>query len=292
MKKLAFLILSFVFSFTTLLCVAQEEPAEKDNRPVRAPFESAYLIDAQTVYIPTAKTLEFVIHHRFGVIENGISDLYGIYAPSNIRLGLNYSITNDLMVGIGTTKFKKMQDIQWKYSILKQTRSNTIPVSVSYFGNLAITAVNKDNLMGDDTKFTNRFSYFNQIIISRKINDHLSIQIAPSFTHYNFTSDKLDHDRIALSFSGRYKFSPQSSILFSYDHPFFIEGITEYTKETNKTIPNFCIGYEVSTSTHAFQIVLGASDKILHQENIMYNQNDFFKSKFVLGFNMTRLWNF
>jgi hypothetical protein len=54
--------------------------------------------------------------------------LYGIYAPSNIRLGFNYGITSKLTVGFGTEKNNKMQEFLLKYAILSQNRGGTIPV--------------------------------------------------------------------------------------------------------------------------------------------------------------------
>ena len=70
------------------------------------------VIDNQTSVIPSAKTLEMVIQHRFGSMENGLSDFLGIYGAANLRLGLNYTATDWLQIGIGTTKNYKLQDPQ------------------------------------------------------------------------------------------------------------------------------------------------------------------------------------
>ncbi|MDZ7743031.1 MAG: DUF5777 family beta-barrel protein [Bacteroidota bacterium] len=133
MKKLTILILAILIGMGSLL--AQEE--KKEDKPVRDPFESGILIDNQTVKIPTRKTLEFIIEHRMGKIKD-IKDLFGIYAASNIRLGLNYSLMDDLMIGFGTTKDQKLQDFRVKYVVFEQTRQNTIPVGIALYGNMAI----------------------------------------------------------------------------------------------------------------------------------------------------------
>lgn len=52
-----------------------EQPAQKPL--VKAPFESGYFIADQTVSLPPAKTLEFVIQHDFGTIQQKWSDLWG-----------------------------------------------------------------------------------------------------------------------------------------------------------------------------------------------------------------------
>ena len=275
---------------------ATEEPVKE--RPARPAFESGLLFDAATTTLQPSKTLEMIIQHRFGTMDNGITELYGIWEQSNIRLGMNYSILNNLMVGLGTTKFNKMQDIQVKYNVLQQTRSNKIPVTISLYEVVGIDGSAEDKF-GMNYKFSNRFNYFTQIIISRRFNDMFSLQIAPGFTHYNSVDSTLDHDRLSFSFAGRVKFTPQSSLIIGADIPLRVQGISEHSKDFNVTnaiwnqmLPNISIGYEVSTSTHAFHIFLASGQGILPQENIMFNKNDFFKKGILIGLNITRLWSF
>lgn len=276
--------------------ITEEKPVE---RPARAAFESGLLFDGATTTLQPSKTLEMIIQHRFGSMDKGITDLYGIWAPSNIRLGLNYSILDNLTVGIGTTKYNKMQDLQVRYKILQQTRSNKIPVTIVVYEVIGIDG-SADSKFGVNYKFSNRINYFTQVLISRRFNDKLSIQIAPSFTHYNSTDSLVDHDRIALNIAGRYKFSPQSSVIISGDFPFHFQGMSEIREDINETLnplrPNVCVGLEVATSTHAFHIYLGTSQGILPQESIInnrYSKDDpFYKGSIILGLNITRLWNF
>jgi hypothetical protein len=215
---------------------------------------------------------------------------------------MNYSILNNLTIGVGATKFNKMEDLQVKYRIIEQTRSNSIPVTVMLYGVAGIDGSNKtkwDATAESDTskyKFSNRLSYFGQVIVSRRFNDKLSLQIAPGFTHYNCVDSVYNHDRFSLSFAGRYKISPQGSVIVSGDFPLNIKGIEDYKKVDPKTViydrPNICVGFEISTSTHAFHIYLASAQGILPQEDIMWNKNDFFKGEFLIGLNITRLWNF
>ena len=286
--------INFCFKFTSLVILslsmsvfsgyAQEDEATEPakERPARPAFESGLLFDGATTTLQPSKTLEMIIQHRFGTIDNGVTDLYGIWAPSNIRLGLNYSILNNLMVGIGTTKFNKMQDIQIKYNVLQQTRSNKIPVTISLYEVIGIDG-SAEEKFGANYVFSHRINYFTQVIISRRFNDMFSLQIAPSFTHYNSIDSTLDHDRFSFSFAGRIKFSPQSSFIIGGDFPLKIQAISEHTPEYNETsvnwqdlAPNICIGYEVATSTHSFHLYLASGQGILPEENAVFNKNDFF----------------
>lgn len=270
--------------------VAQDEEVPED-KPVRSPWESGYLIDQQTIQIPYQGTLEFVIHHRFGTVNNGISDFWGIWGTSNIRLGFNYSIKNNLQVGIGTTRFKRFQDVQVKYNILNQTRSGRIPVALTFYGNIGIDGQN-EKFYGAEYKFTNRFTYFGQFIVARKFTEALSVQVSPSFLHYNMVDSLIDHDQFGVSAAARYKLTPTMSIIANYDQPLHLKGISEYREFTNKSKPNFGMGIEISTSTHAFQIFVGSSERLLPQDIIHYNQNNFWDGQFLIGFNITRLWTF
>jgi hypothetical protein len=261
--------------------VTSTEKSEKDKRPVKNSFESGYLINSMTCIIPTANTLEFIIQHRFGLLKSESFDMFGLYAPSNIRMGLNYTITDRIMVGAGSTKFNKLQDVQWKIALLRQTRSGSMPISLTYFGNAAVD-VRSDIF----PKFTNRLSYFHQFIISKKITDRLSLQLAPSYFHFNIVDSLKVHSNIALSFNGRFKVSDVSSVIFEYD-----QLLTKQNTELQPK-PNLGIGFETATSAHAFQIFVGTFNAIIPQHNLFYNQNDFTKGEMLLGFNITRLWNF
>ena len=167
-----------------------------------------------------------------------------------------------------------------------------MPVSLTLFANLALDGRNKD-VFGIDYSSTNRISYFSQAIVSRKFTDWLSLQVAGSFTHYNSVDTILDHDKVGIHFSGRVKFSPQSSFIFNYDIPLDIESLySSYGNEALKPKPNLAFGVEIATSTHAFQIFIGTADGLLPQDVMMYNQNDFTKGEMALAFSITRLWNF
>lgn len=297
MKKISTFLLSALLLFGIAFSVSAQDEEKAVDKPIRPAFQSGYLIDNQTTYLPVEGTLEMVIHHRFGVTGNGSSDLWGIYAPSNIRMGFNYSIKDYLQIGIGTTKFKKFQDLTYKVLLLQQTRSGRIPVSIAFYGNVALDA-RDEAVFGVDYEFAHRFSYFNQLIISRKINEMFSVQLAPSFSHFNIVEQGLQNRYVGISFNGRARISPQTSILFHYDTPIEIDGLLvkgqaglDGTFEHELPKANIGIGVEISTSTHAFHIFLASGQGILPQENMLFNRNDFFDGGMLLGFNMTRLWN-
>lgn len=294
MKKMRNILLLLPLSLMASNLQAQDakEPAAfVKSKPVKNTFGSVWLMDNQTVMVPIKGTLEFDIQHRFGVVNNGSKDLFGLFAPSNIRLGLNYAPVKNLFVGLGITKERNQLDLNAKYSLLQQTTDNKIPISVAYFGNVVVDTRNKSNF-----RYTvHRFSYFNQLIIARKITEKLSVQAAPSISWFNnvegYIADdgsikkKMNNHHVAISALGRFKINDKSAIIAGYDQP-----LTQHT--TNNPHPNICFGFETVTSSHAFQVFFGNYYGIVPQSNNFLNQNDFRDGQFIIGFNITRLWNF
>ena len=309
MKK--YILIIILFFLVTAISFAQDAAGDSTavvkvkDKPVRSPFESGYLIDDQTTVIQNVHTLEAVIQHKFGTIQNGRTDLWGIFAPgASIRLGLDYVLAKNFQVGFGITNQNMTTDINAKWTIMQQTRKNTFPLAVAIYGNMAIDGRNISafesgnvqqahnlpnvNLFGQ----SDRLSYFSELIIGRKFNDMFSLQAGVSFTHFNAIGLPFDHDKIGLHFNGRIKVTPQGSLIFNFDTPLRIKEISEQTTWTNPPKQNLSFGYEVSTSTHTFQIFMSTSNTLMAQYRMMSNQNDLTKQQFQIGFNITRLWGF
>ncbi len=291
MKKTIFSILIVFSLLSSAFCQDEAEQKEKD-KPVRSPWSSGILIDQQTSLIPEVKTFESVIQHRFGSIQSDFSDLFGIYSPgANLRLGFNYVILKNVQIGYGLTKGRMYNDFNLKWTPFEQTRENKVPVSITLYGNFAISG-NSDNSYGLNYEFGDRLSSFSQLIIGRKVNDAISLQTAVSFSHYNWVGVGMDHDIIAWHLAGRYKFSDQSSIIFNYDLPLEIKIISEQREFTNHPKANLSIGYEVSTGTHAFQFFIATATGIVPQDIVSNNQSEWKNGGFAFGFTMNRLWGF
>ena len=329
--------------------IPEEQPTQKPLE--KAAFESGYFIADQTVALPPAKTLEFVIQHDFGTIQSHWSDFWGIWGASNIRLGLSFTITKDLQVGLATTKNKLLQDVNLKYTFVRQ-RKGGFPLTITFFGNVALNASNKstlgnnmlpsdldyntlvedptfrDNLINqqkindslgvnyvtynqatglkganstdlgslfDQTfKASYRLSYYAEFMFAHRFCKEFSAQLGISWMHFNLVDQSemannhvngMYNDNINFSGLGRIKVSPQTSVLLSYS-----QSVWTYTNTA--PWPNFGLGVEISTSTHAFQLFLTAANGLVPQQTAMYNYNNPYNGAILLGFNITRLWTF
>lgn len=272
-------ILLLALFILPLSVFSQEEV--KEEKPERPAFDSAFLIDNPTNVVFGKNTLEVVMNHRFGEFGNE-NDLVGFWGRSNIRIALAYSIHDRLAIGFGTTKENRFQDFNWKAALLRQTRSNKIPVSLTYYGNFVINARPKDVF----TQTQDRYSFFHQIIIARRFNPNISLQIAPSISHFNSVESTMKNDMISIAFGGRCKISPNTSIVFDYSQP-----LTKF--EANNPPAGFSLGAEFGTSAHTFQIFVTNLRGIIPQQNYMKNENHFFEAEgMLIGFNITRNYNF
>jgi len=262
------------------------------------------------------------IQHRFGTVNNGYEDFWGFFAPSNIRIGFSYVPVNKLNVGVGFTKSTvavtpgqppslvsgPLWDGSLKYSIITQTKGVS-PVSLTYYGNAAYNT-KKDTGHYVYTNNSDRLTFFNEIIIARKVTEKLSVQVAPSLSHQNVVNGyfvqmndstlkiepDMEFNHFAISFSARYKLTDVTSVMINYDQP-----ITKHV--SNNPSPSLSFGLEFNTSAHSFQVFATNYYFLIPQVNNMYNTNSPFKytdaqgnkiagGKFLIGFNITRLWNY
>jgi len=298
---------------TNSFCFAQDSASTENTapkvkpRPVKNTFQSTWLIDDQSVMVPIKGTFEADIQHRFGTVKNGIKDLFGIYASANMRIGFSYVPINNLQLGFGLAKNNMLLDGSAKYAIIKQTKG-VYPVSVTYYGNIGYKTIHDAG--GALFKYgTQRLSFFNQLIVARKINDKLSVQVAGSIAHQNsvpgyyaqkdtisYVYKEQKFDMFAASVCARYKLTDVTCLLIEYDQP-----LVRFA--TNNPNPNLAFGFEFNTSGHTFQLFAGNYSLLSPQQNSLSNTNNPFGftqtggskvkgGQFLIGFNITRLWNF
>jgi hypothetical protein len=211
-----------------------------------------------------------------------------------MRLGFSYSLLDNLQVGFGANNYNMQVDLNAKLAVIKQTRDNAIPVSVTLFGDIAMDTRAKSSVL-PIINTTDRLSYFSQVMVARKISEKFSIQASLNYTHFNNVEGYLDdknvvqpkmkNDHISYSLTSRYKISPKTSIIFNYEQPL----TTHYM---NNPKPNLSLGLDMKSSGHDFQVFFGNYGYTVPQNNSFLNQNDFTKGQYVIGFNMSRLWNF
>jgi len=278
MKRFLF---SLILLWVTCSGFSLNDTTKVRKEPVRDFFSGLMIIDHQSVISPYKHRMQLIIQHRFSKIES-IADLFGIYGASNVRLALAYGVTDRIMLGFGTEKYHKLQDLFWKVAILQQTESGSMPIALSYFGNATIDARDKA-IFGKGYRFIDRLSYFHQLILARKFCDHFSFELAGSYSHFNKVDSVFQNDGIGLMAGGRVHIYNDWSLLFEYSQNFWLDAPAHYQ---TKPQPVISFGFEKATSTHSFQVFASSTDKISPQRIMNESFQDLSLQRLMLGFNI------
>jgi len=259
--------------------------APKDE-PVIATFKATRLINQQTIEVGGTRSLDFRIHHHFGPFNSGAYDFWGIDGGASIRLGLEYSYNGRLQFGLGRTSYEKQIDGFLKYRLLRQSKSGSMPISVTLFSGAYRNGIKGLQIGGID-KFkyaSDRLSFVQQIIIARKIDDKLSIQITPTMVHYNLVENLSDqNDAYFLGIAGRYKISNRTAITYEY-------GAKLLNYSESKYYDSMGIGLDIETGGHVFQMFLTNSFGMTENQTFARTNSAWADRGFRLGFNVSRMF--
>lgn len=264
-----------------LSLLGEEEPV---TNYTTATFKTTRVINMHSVENAAGGVLDFRISHRFGAINTGAYDLFGLDVAS-MRMGFEYGINDRLMVGVGRSNVNKEADAFVKYKILRQsTGKKKMPVSVSWFSS-AVVRMTK----WEDTSRTNYFSsrmyYCHQLLIARKFNESLSIQLAPTLVHRNLVKDStMMNDVFAGGIGARYKITRRTS--FNVEYVYVLPGQIEdiYTNSLS-------IGFDIETGGHVFQLHFTNSKPMNEKGFITETTGSWEKGDIMFGFNVSRVFS-
>ena len=284
MKKVGITFLAFIICtnmFSQNIDDILELESTNSSTVVTGTFNGTRIMNGQSIETRQKGVLEFLIQHRFGTLNSGWYELFGL-DQSNIRFGLEYSITNDLAIALGRSSFEKTFDGYVKYKILKQTTGvKSKPISLAFFGS-ATEKTLKDYEPDDKPTFEDRLAYTSQLLIARKFSPSFSFQFTPTYIHFNTVPTHEDpNDIFALGFGARIKVSKHISINGEYYYnlnPF----------ESIETTNSLAVGIDIETGGHIFQIILTNSRSMLEKGFIAETTGDFFNGDIHLGFNISR----
>jgi len=287
MRKLILIL----FLCAPVIALAQDDmallaSADTSKQYVTSTFKGSHIVNFESVETQGKGVLEFMIQHRFGDFNGGINSLFGMDNGATIRFGLGYGITNRLEVGIGRTSYEKMLDGYLKYRLLRQTIGG-MPFSVTLFGSVYATTLKDGNAAANGFDMYHfagdRLSYTFQPIIARKFSDVFSLQVSPTYIHFNMVENITDkNDAFVLGFAGRYKFSKRMAITAEYGARYM-----SYTasKDYHNTLG---VGWEIETGGHVFQMFITNSTGITAPQYLTHTNTSWRDGGIRLGFNISR----
>ena len=249
-------------------------------------FHSTRIIFGQSIERMPKKGLDLRIEHRFGLIQDGWQEFFGIDQSSSF-LGLEYGLNDRVMIGLGRATYKKTVSGFIKAGLLRQSSgSRNVPVSVGFVSSLAMNTTK----YGDEEKndnFSARLDYTNQLLIARKFNKNLSLQVTPTHVHRNMVrTNEEKNDLLAVGIGGRYKISNRVAITAEY---YYVEGIQEatYAKYENP----LAVGVDIQAGSHVFQIHLTNAMPMTENNFLGETTGNFFKGDIRIGFNISQVFS-
>jgi hypothetical protein len=290
-----FLLASFIFLGGITQAWGQDLEAlldsteEKKVEYAKATFKSSRVVNLHSVEKVATGALEFRISHRFGTLNGGSYQLWGL-DQATIRLGLDYGINDWLMVGLGRSTYEKTYDFFVKANFTRQsTGARQMPVSVLYFGSVAINTLRPDALGSREMDFQNRLSYVNQLIIGRKFSEAFSLQLSPTFVMRNMTPMSLTRsDNLwAMGAAGRLKLSKRVALNAEYVYrlpPTESRALAEFNNYYN----SLSVGFDIETGGHVFQFHVSNSSPMIEKGFIAETTGDWTNGGVHIGFNITR----
>lgn len=252
-----------------------------DNEPMYISFlfKGTKVVNGQSVELPSKGVLQFTIQHRFGTLNSGFYNLYGL-DNSQVRFGFDYGIKDYLSVGIGRSSAIKKIDMNSKFRIKRQIKEG-FPFTIVMNSAIYIKQWQSADAQLEAFLLTNQLSFTTQLLVARKINRDLTIQFSPTMVHYNLVEKSEEpHDKYSVGVGGRYKITKRLSINSEYF----------YQLTDNKNNNALSFGFDIETGGHVFQLHLSNSSAMIDPDFITKNSGNWIDGDIYFGFNISRVF--
>lgn len=289
------LFITWALIASPMLALAQDDllnELEKQDSllkvPVEATFKSTRVINGQSVENMKKNHLDFRISHRFGRLNSGSYQLFGL-DQATLRLGFEYGLTDDLMIGVGRSSVQKAYDFFGKYKIVKQsTGRRAMPVSVSLFASGVIRTLKPSDPAEIELSFQNKLTYCTQLLIARKFSERFSLQLSPTILYRN-SPELLTDERllVATGIGARFKLNKRVSVNGEYFLTFRDSGGTAASVYENA----LALGVDIETGGHVFQLHFTNSLGMIEKQFIGETTGAWRKGDIHYGFNISRTFS-
>lgn len=275
------LTISFCLVFSTLGYAQKMERVRVDqgDDPVEV-FWGEHLAGMATVETLPARNLNVTIMHNFGIVtDEPLQNFFGFDFGPNVRLGVDYGISDRWSLGIGRTSFEKIVDMRTKIALLRQSKDGSVPLSATLKADVGLTTLENSRPIEDDV------SYLLALPVARRFGETLSLQLFPMYAHFNSIPEGSGQqkDLFALGVGGEWRFSRRFALMAEY-YPVL--------GERNPGTKNaFALGLNIETGGHIFQLYFASSQWHTEQYIIARNDESFWAGDFRFGFNVNRIFS-
>lgn len=296
MKKSLILLLLFIagqsysFSQDTLV---EEEYAEEEPKT----FASTRIVSGHSVETLEKGIMDFRIEHRFGDIagsNGGFQNMFGFDMLSDMRIALEYGITDNIMIGFGRCKgtgapYRSLLDGFAKYRFLTQ-KKNEMPISMALIAGSSFTYMKASadlSQVNSFPKVAHRFAYFTQLNVARHFGEKASLALMPTYVHRNYVAADDVNDLFALGGAFRVKLTSRFAIVGEYYQTFSDKNFrqTGYKNSLGIALEWFTFG-------HSFTINLTNAAGLGETQFIPYTFESWGSGQFRFGFSVSRKFSY
>ena len=251
------------------------------NDIITSSFKTTRIVNGHSIENVGAGILDFKIMHRFGAINQGGYEFFGL-DQATMRMGLDYGITKNLMIGIGRSTFQKQFDGFVKYKIIRQqVGEHNIPISISYVGSTIYKSL-KNATTIYEPYVSEKFSFAHQILFARKFNDYFSLQLTPTLLRYNIIENvNIPNDFYSLGIGFRQRITKRVNITTEYFYR--IDKLDGYYDPLS-------VGVDIETGGHVFQLHVSNSTGMTERTFINETAGSWSKGDLRFGFNISRVF--
>lgn len=246
-----------------------------------AAFKGLKIVNFESTKMISNKEFYFVVSHRFGSIETGFKDFFGL-DQAVTRLNFLYGITDGINIGVSRSSFRQIYESSLKLRLIRE-KNGGFPFTIVSSSNILInTSLDKDILPG--LEFKNRLGYTTQLLISKKFNKDFSLQLMPTFFHDNYVDiDEQDNSQYVIGFGGRYKLTKRVSINFDY-------GLHLNRAESSPFTNPLSVGFDFETGGHVFQLHFTNAQPMNTNGFLGQGTGDWIDGNIFFGFNLSRVF--
>ena len=263
---------------TTMLDMLKDSTAPTEK--VYGIFKSTRVINAHSVDMLRKGNLDFRILHRFGFINNGIKEMFGLDEAS-MRIGFDYGVSDDFTIGVGRSTLRKEIDLYGKWRLMQQrTGEKAKPFSLVVAAGWMVWT--EESFAAVKPSTIDRFSYYVQLLAGKKINSKFSLQLSPIFVRTNTPLGGGDRNLFAAGIGLRHKVSKRMALTMDY-HP-VLSGLSD--ANTNP----LSLGIDIETGGHVFQLHFSNATGMNERAYISETYGKFFKGDIRFGFNLSRMF--
>ena len=279
MKKIILLLLIPMSLFAQDDLLKEIDTASAKKSIVESAFKGMKIVNLESTKLASKGDFYFIVAHRFSSIKDGFEGGYGLDNAVS-QLKFLYGVTD--WFSVSAARSELAYDFAGKYLLHPQVKDG-FPVAIAGFTSLAINNTLKESNY-PKMKFVDRLIYVAQLLVSRKVNKNLSLELAPTFFHENFViDDKQANSQYAIGMGGRYKFAKRWSVNIDYAAHLNRSNTSPYKNPLS-------IGFDLETGGHVFQMHFSSSQGI-HEAGFLGNTTgDWTTGNIFFGFNLLRVF--